>query len=420
MSGDLGNRLQEWQLPRVLTAPAIENWFATLPATTERVIFRLGTWTRTGPFADARLQSVLCLLHRRNVETIAHVPAITLKGDRATNAFADPHPLQRRTTSTPTERRLAGSIAGLVIGQLCSFGGEHYCIPRLQRETLVRRRYLFGRGRELALAVPTETSPTGMPRRPAFEREAIFNNRLEDLIEPLGVSLRNAQSSTLNWFNALKTFAFEASENTWDHGRLDFDTHPIRSVRFVRLQRINIAGSGFDSSELAPGFEKPFENYLDSLAIAEDLPVRWSRTNGKLVEVTIADGGVGIAAKMAGGFNVFDDSLRTETQYLFNALLPDQTTKSSSEAGRGQGLGKMLQACYRLSGLVVVRTGRLRAWRTYRLLNGSNEQVDFNSSSSSAYAVNVNREALPLIAGTSVSLIFPVALMGGVQKSKHA
>lgn len=420
MRGDPENRLQEWQLPRVLTAPEIENWIAALPATTERVTFRLGTWSRTGPFADARLQSVLCLLHRRNIETRAYVPTITLKGDRATNAFADPHPLQRRSASTPTERRLAGSVAGLVIGQLCSFDEEHNCIPQLQRETLVRRRYLFGRGSELALVVPTEITPTGIPRRPAFEREAIFNNRLEDLIEPLGVSLRNAQPSTMNWFNALKTFAFEASENTWDHGRLDFDTHPIRSVRFVRLQRINIGCSGFDSREVAPGFERPFQDYLDSLAIAEDLPVPWDRTNGKLVEVTIADGGVGIAAKMAGGFSVFENSLEAETQYLFTALLPDRTTKSSSEAGRGQGLGKMLQACRRLSGLVIVRTGRLRAWRTYRQLDGSNEHVDFNSPSSNAYTVEVNREALPLIAGTSVSLIFPVAQMGGIQKSKRA
>ena len=301
MTNDSNNCVREWRLPPTLTALEIERWLASLPATTKKVIVRLGAWARTAPFADARLQGALCFLHRSNIETIANVPTVTLSGNRADAAFADPHPLQQRNPSTPTERRLAGSIAGLVIGQLCSFDEEHHRIPELQRKTLARRRYLFGWGSELALAVPTEISPTGFPRRPAFEREAIFNNRLEDLLEPLGVSLKTARPSTINWFHALKTFAFEASENTWDHGRVDFDALPIRSIRFVRLRRIDVGTVGFDRKEAAPGFEEPFGDYIESLAKAEDLPVRWSRENGRLVEVTIADGGVGIAAKMAGG-----------------------------------------------------------------------------------------------------------------------
>ena len=380
----------------------------------------MGSWQRTGPFADARLQSALCLLHRKNIETIAIVPPVTLKGNRAGAAFADPDPLQPTCQLTPTELKLAGSVAGLAIGQLCSFDEEHNHIPELQRETLTRRRYLFGWGDELALVAPTETKPTGFPRKSALVREATFNNRLEDLLQPLGVSIKKAHPATVHWFNELKTFAFEASENTWDHGRLDFDTRPIRSIRFVRLRRIDIGDGGFDIKEVAPGFEESFRDYLDSLAAAQDLPNRWGREGGRLIEVTVADGGVGIAAKMAGGFDVFEESLEVETKYLLDALLPDGTTKSPSEAGRGQGLGKMLQACSRLSGLTIVRTGRLRAWRTYRRPDGSQETVDFKDTSSDAYIPNVNHTALPLMAGTSVSLIFPIDRSGSARRPKHS
>ena len=379
---------------------------------------RLGSWQRTGPFADARLQGALCLLHRKGIKTITIVPPVTLKGNRAADAFVDPDPLQPGISLTPTELKLAGSVAGLSIGQLCSFDEDHNHIPELQRQTLTRRRYLFGWGDELALVAPTEANPTGFPRQAPLVREAAFNNRLEDLLQPLGVSIKNVRTDTVHWFNELKTFAFEASENTWDHGRLDFDTRPIRSIRFVRLRRIDIGGRGFNITEVAPGFEESFGDYLNSLAAAHDLPTRWNREGGRLVEVTVADGGVGIAAKMAGGFDVFEGSLEDETRYLLDALLPDGTTKSPSEPGRGQGLGKMLQACSRLSGLTIVRTGRLRVSRTYRRPDGSNEVVDFKDTSSDAYIPNVSGTTLPLLAGTSVSLIFPIDRSGGARRSE--
>ena len=421
MTGDSENLATEWQLPRVLTAPVIEDWVASLPAKTKKVIVRLGSWRRTGPFADARLQGALCLLDRKNIETIAIVPPITLKENRAEDAFADPDSSKPPSPLTPTERKLVGSVAGLAIGQLCRFDDEHNNIPELQRQTLTRRRFLFGWGNEVALVAPTEVKPTGFPRKSAHVREAIFNNRLEDLLEPLGVSGRNIDPATVSWFNELKTFAFEASENTWDHGRVDFDTRPIRSIRFVRLRHIDIGrrGRGFDIKEIAPGFEESFSDYLDSIAAADDLSISWDRKSGRLIEVTVADGGVGIAAKMAGGFDVFEKSLEVETRYLLDALCPDGTTKSPSEPGRGQGLGKMLQACFRLSGLTIVRTGRLRASRTYRLPDGSNEVVDFGDNWSDAYIPKVSDSALPLLAGTSISLIFPIEPLDGARTSRR-
>ena len=268
--------------------------------------------------------------------------------------------------------------------------------------------------------MPVEAQPTGLPRKSARDREATFNNRLGDLLEPLGVSLANASPNTSRWFNALKTFAFEASENTWDHGRLDFETRPIRSLRFVRLRRIDIGDRGFDITKVAPGFEKSFGEYLASLTAAHDLTSSWGQKGGRLVEVTIADGGVGIAAKMADGFDVFEGPLEAEREHLSNALLPGRTTKSPSEPGRGRGFRKMLRACFQLSGLTIVRTGRLRVSRTYRRPDGSKEHVDFNDSSSEAYTPEVNDTPLPLLAGTSVSLIFPIDRQGRARRAERS
>ena len=412
MTVDLEPFVTEWHLPRVLTAPIIEGWVASLPPSTKKVVVRLGQWQRTGPFADARLQGALCLLHRKNIETAAKVPPRTFSGPRADMAFGDHDPLQE-TLLTETERKLAGSIAGLTIGQLCTFDAEHSHICPRQMAKLLERRYIFGRGDQAALVVPTEAYATGRSGKPAVEREAFFNNRLHDLLPSLGIAARKTRLGTVHWFNHLKSFAFEASENTWDHGRLDFDAHPIRSLRFVRFRRIDIGIGGFDTKDAAPGFEQSFRNYIESLNAAKDLPFVWNRDGGRLIEVTVADGGVGIAARMAGTLDVFEGPLETEAQYLLRALLPGGSTKTASAPGRGQGFRKMLRACFHLSGLTIVRTGRLRALKTYRQIDGSNENADFAHAESGIYVPEVNRSSLPLLAGTSVSLIFPIAPVSG-------
>ena len=290
MLADRHQLITEWYLPRVLTTPIIEDWVGSLPPSTKKVKLRLGRWQRTGPFADALLQGALCLLHRKGIKTVAIVPPRTLIGDRADVAFGKHDPLQP-IRLTETERKLAGSVAGLAIGQLCTFGTEHGHIPDLQTKTLVGQRYLFGQGDQAALVVPTDTSLTGRSTRPAVVREAFFNNRLYDLLPPLGIDARRTRLGTVHWFNQLKSFAFEASENTWDHGRLDFGSSPIRSLRFVRFRRIDIGHMGFRIEDVAPGFEQPFRRYIESLNAAHDLPIAWDRDGGRLIEVTIADGG---------------------------------------------------------------------------------------------------------------------------------
>ena len=122
---------------------------------------------------------------------------------------------------------------------------------------------------------------------------------------------------------------------------------------------------------------------------------------------------------MAGGFAVFDRPLEEEAQYLLDALLPGGSTKGASAPGRGQGFRKMLRACLDLSGLIIVRTGRLRALKTYRRIDGSNESIDFVNATSDTYVPEINESALPLLAGTSVSLIFPIVRLRGSRTTRR-
>ena len=399
---------ETWHVPTYLTSSAIDEWVESLSPTTQSVTVRLGRWKTTGPFADARLQSALCLLHRRNIETKADVPPITLTGKRANDAFEPPDIRLGVEPLTPTERNLACSVAGLTVGQLCQFDRAHIHIPVHQRTWLTRRKHVFGWGDEFALVVPTGVGLVEVPKKPANSRESEFHNRLLTLLESVGLCTRDHKTTVDRIFGSLKTFSFEAVENTGDHGRLDFDNNPIRSIRFAKLRRIGPGAHGFDSHSQTTECETPYQTYLRSLLEAKDLSPRWTLRSGRLLELTVADGGVGMAARMARGFHVFEAPFEKEIAYVLQALLPNATTKSHSQAGRGQGLSKMLQACYNLSGLLILRTGRLRASRTFRKIDGSKEVVDFKDEKSSAYSLNVEKSPLSLVAGTSISLVFPV------------
>ena len=401
---------EHWTLPRVLTAPDIENWVDKIQSGTDYVTLRLGRWERIGPFADARLQGALCLLHRRNIETRVSVPPKTFVEQRAYDAFEALDPSQSVPSFTRTERRLAGNVAGMVIGQLCKFDTEHQNIPMLQREALVKRQYLYGSGSESALIVPPDPKRTEDPRKSARHREAFFNNRLNDLLKPLGVK-SGEDSVVKNWFTELKAFAYEAAENTWDHGRLDLANKTIQALRFIRFRRIDIGTKGFDGFNLAnvaPGFEDRFAQYLSALSAAHSSGETWGPDGGRLAEITIADGGVGIAARMAGSFDVYSGRIEVEQEHIRKALLPTGTSKGWNSLGAGQGFRKILRACLRLSGLLIIRTGRVKCLRTYRRPDGSSETHDFSRASSDAFEPEFNSVPLPLLAGTSVSLIFPI------------
>ena len=406
--------LGHWTLPRVLTAPDIEKWVDNIPSGTEHVTLNLGELERVGPFAEARLQGALCLLHRRNIETRVYIPPQGFVDQQVYAAFADLDPAQPTSRLSPTERGLAGTVAGMVIGKLCKFGAEYQDIPTRQREVLVERSYLYGSGSESVLFAPPDPRRTEDPRKSAAHRVAFLDNRVDDLLKPLGVNSGEDLAGNGS-LTQLKTFAFDALENAWDHGRLDFSNKAIRALRFVRFRSVDLGEKGIDVAQVIPGFETCFESYLEALAAAPDLGFRWNPDSGRLAEITITDGGVGVAARMAGNFDVFEGSLEVERANVRNALLPNGTSKSYISPGAGQGFRKMFRACSRLSGLVIIRTGRLKCSRTYLRTDGSRAKYNFTKAPPSAYEPQINSTPLPLLAGTSISLIFPVRPRGHVR-----
>ena len=402
---------ETWSFPGDLTSAVIEDWVANLQPSVKSVTIRLNRWKNSGPSADASLQSVLCLLHRRKIETRVQVPPGTLKGRRASIAFDPPDPAKATEKLTRVESHLAHSVAGLAVGQLCSFDRENVAIPVNQRTWLKRRNYLCGRGNEYAMAIPTGIDSSNIPEAPAKsgkQRLGEFNKRLKTLLHDAGLNTREYLDSVPRIYRALETFAFEAVENTFDHGRRDFRNTPIRSLRFAKLRRLDLRSQLFRSQHLTSETEESFNLYLKSLKPTHYTSSLRSGGHRRLMELTIADGGVGIAANMAGGFHVFNESIEEERRQLLKALLPNSSTKNDSQPGRGQGLTKMLRACNDLSGFLTIRTGRISAFRYYPTNSECRKTIDFNDELSDAYVLNFTNSELPLTAGTSVSLIIPI------------
>jgi hypothetical protein len=142
------------------------------------------------------------------------------------------------------------------------------------------------------------------------------------------------------------------------------------------------------------------------------MPVDDSRPSTKtlrFISLTVGDGGVGIAARMAGSLNIYDRSIEEEYSQVRSALTRSGTSKPAGEVGRGGGLTKMLAACYRLNGLLHLRTGRLSLTRTFvEEEHADSSTPSFDDDSSTLFDFEGSSVARPLLAGTAVSLLFPV------------
>jgi hypothetical protein len=405
--------VEEWRPGKLLTIETVERWLTELPSDTRQVVLRLGQWSRTGPFADSWLQGALCLLHRQGIHTAAVVPPLTLAGDRAAYVFGERDALIHADRSmTPTESTLASTVSGLVVGQLCAFDTDHGHIAEQQRDALRRRSQVYGLGQEKALVFMTEQRPSAVSLPTFRDRETDFDGQLRQLVR--GLNARHAEPRHghryrgAGWLGHLKDFAFEATENSYDHGRLDLDRRPIPSLQFVKLRRVIVGRNGFDPATLAPALGSALSEYLRRLAQHDERAGQpWQVSTVHLLELTVADGGIGVAACMAGDLGVYEQDLADEASYVMAALRPYGTSKPAGQVGRGQGFGKMLRACHRLRGLAMVRTGRLCLTRTYLDPTGSLMGGDFVDQDGDDYRPEINGSPLPLLAGTSVSLLFP-------------
>jgi hypothetical protein len=98
---------------------------------------------------------------------------------------------------------------------------------------------------------------------------------------------------------------------------------------------------------------------------------------------------------MSGDAGIYSSSLDEEERVLRHAFTRTGTSKRNGDPYAGNGLVEALVSCRALDALLTVRTGRFQLWRHY--LDGSPAGNEFQS------------RQLPLVAGTSVSALVPLA-----------
>jgi hypothetical protein len=352
------------------------------------------------------MQGYLALVRRFDGRPILQVPDLTFSEERAERAFQPPDPKKLSEPLTPTERGLSGTLTGLIFGQLCDVqneSGRSVPVRELQLEYLAANNNLFGVGPERAIALVSHVGETVPRRRKSVERYHVLRPRLAELLEVLGRPLQPLRTA---WFGDLLDFAVEATENTTQHGRTDHSGDVINSIRFLTCSRHYLTGPGASPRDrLASDALASVGNYLDCLDAYRE------RTNQKLdalLEVTVGDGGVGVAGRVTGNDDIYSGPFDEELRTLSWALRPGTTTAPPGESGRGEGFKKMLRACHKLHGVLVVRTGRLAMSKTYLDASGSSKSFNFQEADSEAYNLGDGIEQAPLLAGTTLSLLFPL------------
>jgi hypothetical protein len=404
-----------WTLPSQLTREDVEGWVLGLPDGASEVTLHIGAkGCKSGPGAAASLQSALCLLQRNGVRTRLSMPPTTFADDRALHLFERTNlkPAAEDTSAlkgTPAERTLASHLAGLFLAQLCEPGAGASetlaLLRRRQAQVLDRDRNLFGAGRSRAVAVIGATDHR--TRLQATER--VRRAQVEDrILTMLGTSAYHPSQDAHGLMKELVEFVYQASENTFDHGRHNFDGDVIRQVRTISLERV-IVGDGAGAqpvATIAPDSSSFLRAYL------ERAQCRLERAGGDperlhLWSATVADGGVGIAGRMLGSLDAYDAPLADELALVQEAVFPDATSNPYSRPGRGAGLTKMMRATHRLGGLFEIRSGRLALTRSYLQSDGTSRDVNFYDPHGGAFTLAGGADEHVMLAGTVVSVLFP-------------
>jgi len=204
-------------------------------------------------------------------------------------------------------------------------------------------------------------------------------------------------------------------ENVVDHGASDEGQASIPGIRYVSFRRPYAADEQFDESgpRRAEG-GSPYSDYLDRLsnALRQQPSMRRSqKPNWTLIEVTVGDPGVGVAARMCGDAAVYEGSFDEELAYFAAAFPVTGTSKRGLGRGAGRGLPIMTRAVWQLGGLCVFRSGRIRAFKHFLDEGGSWTLDRFDEKDQAVYSfTDVNDKPLGRIAGTIVTFLVPWGL----------
>lgn len=407
-------RAVRWVVPTLLTRDAVEAWLQELPEVLDEVTFHLGAnGARSGPGGTESLQAAICLLHRRQVRTKLSFPAATFSDPARAEMLGAGYPGASEGQGTPAEKTLAYRLPGLVLAQLCEPADASSTAAMVRERQVVsvgRNHHLFGHGTARAITVIGVNDHRTHLRANEQDRQRQLESRL---LRMLGTATYHPARDT-PLMEELLEFVYQATENTFDHGRRSFDGETIQQVRMAAFSRY-LVGTGAGAVPLDRHFPDSTPHLRDyvqrvrkRVEAADADPERL-----RLWSFSVADGGVGIAAKMNNGFDIYERELGQEYKLVQEAVLPEGTTKILGQPGRGRGLVKMMRATHRLGGFFEIRTGRLSLWRSYLDPDGTTqENLDFQNRDSSAFDLWGEHDEHVATAGTVVSVIFPAFDLG--------
>ena len=226
-------------------------------------------------------------------------------------------------------------------------------VADLQRVALDENEGVIGKGDQIAMPM-LDTFP--WPTRAAL----VNADTVSDFAAQLRTAVRRLGLPPLPALSSIADFAWETLENGAQHATTDNNGQKVNGLRMILIRRIGIRGA--EKERLADLGAGPGQRFIDDLYRRESADFLAKQV---LVEVTVVDSGIGIPARLSGDDDIYDGPHDEEVRYVNRAVEAKTTSKVVNDPDVGLGLWKAMHACFELSGVAVVRTGRTTVGRDY-------------------------------------------------------
>jgi len=382
MSSATADRSITLALPRTTSADGIEAMINEIRGQCELLRIDLLQYRHTRIFAESRLLGMLARVKSQGTRITVRLPI-------SANALL-------AATGGKYKTLFGSSALGVVLAQFADSIEDstrqdiRYPILTAQFNELSRSSGFLSSGGHMASAIFLD-APIGSPRSAdVFWRSddvAAFRTILRSrVLEPIGVD--NFVHLGGGTVADLARLVYEAVDNTELHARTDLDGTPLSGVRFVVARRFT--GQDEPLKKLSTSSSSPFFTYYKALLDREFPP-------DFFVELSIADGGVGVAARLAQTMAIYQRSIEEERAIIQEAMMIGRTSRQEREGNAGLGFAEILDRIRRVHGFFAIRTGRSYLSRHY---------LD-DASAIGDTELRATRSAYSLIAGTSLNVIVP-------------
>jgi hypothetical protein len=385
----------QWSPSSRLDVAEIDSWLESALISRETEI-TLGSLRRVSARAESLLQSAIIRLQRAGVAVSFSVPELTFSAGRTARATEE----SSDEPMTPTEGLLGDSVAGLTIALLCRPADDHAARARAHvLDRLREHRGQWGRGFQSS-RIETQSvdgiRSSTWPSSRVASRDATSKQLIEMAKSVIGRSaVENMGDRLSRW---AVDFSFEAMQNARTHGRVGYRREALTSLRSLTLRRHNLEGRPL--SDVLGRSEGPFRDYADRVA---------HRNPKRILELVVADGGIGIPGRMQKDPNIYTSFEDSEAQLVQEAMWPGWTTDPVRSLESGEGFRMILRASARLNGYFEIRTGRQEFSRHYLNKDGGPAGADFGDGSPTNPAYELERHpSRPYVAGSILTLLFPI------------